>query len=179
MRPSATAMAAASRGVTFSGGRVAQQHHVARTGTLDSQTTPAPATRSPRARPASARPALSTAGSPHAAGCRAPRVVAARVVDQVQDCENGAQVRGQLGVVSSPERDAGRLDLVLARTSRFAMVDSLTRNARATSLDDRPPIDLRVSANLVLHPDRRVATGEDEAELVVTQELDLRARSED
>ena len=57
--------------------------------------------------------------------------------------------------------------LRLARTSRWAIVTSGTRKARAISSVCRPPSVRSVSATLPFRRERRVAAGEDEPESVI------------
>ena len=63
--------------------------------------------------------------------------------------------------------------LFLARTSRWAIVASGTRKARAISGVCRPAISRRVSATWAVRGERRVAAGEDQPEPVVGHGSDL------
>ena len=62
--------------------------------------------------------------------------------------------------------------LRLARTMRWAIVASGTRNARAISSVSSPPSSRRVERDLRVDPERRMAAQEHEPELVVGDDVD-------
>ena len=93
----------------------------------------------------------------------------ALVEDQVDDREHRGEPVGQQVVGRHPERDPGRPILRFARTSRWAIVGSGTRNARAISGGGQAAERPQGERHLGLGAERRVAAGEDQLEPLVRE----------
>ena len=126
------------------------------------------------------RSASSQSAGPHPVVAGRRRV--ALVEDEVDDLEHRRQPRRALGAARHLERDTfASASVRLARTMRWAMVGSGTRNARAISSVVRPPSRRSVSATRASVRQHRMTGGEDQpqqivADVVVERRVEVRAR---